>query len=475
MNNIEQEVLYNILIKLPLLDVARYCQTDLKARSMCQDSYFWLLKLNQDFQNGNFFKPSDYVQAYGYSMDINTYRRWDHAKATQYKEIFAKDHIIKRETYKLEEKKDILMWLLESGLYRNYMDVNDIRKFLNQVIDICAIYNDDDILKWLASQDIKYNASDVNHAITHANINLLRFLLSKGYKPNLYTLKYRTFTLLILQILAEYGILIGRADVNNLAGNNDLELLQWLKQYNLLPDNDEGINNATITAAKTGNFAILDWLATYNVLPDEKAYKIAIGYNNIPMLEWLMAHGVMLPHGIVDYVMMVDKVNILCWLAKHGIFPSQREINQALRKKRLDILQLFAQYNILPSYYATMNALHSELSQGDNTDILQFLTDHGFFRDLKQQTIPSIQYQQLVPPMLPSLSSMVPSMSPSQFNIPLLIPQNSSGVLPLSLSIASQSMSPSIGHSTIRSVNIDQQETRMHNGKQQVKNPKTGR
>lgn len=51
------ELQYNILLNLSSLDLLNYCQTNRQAYAICQNDYFWILKLQQDF-------GIDYDQAY---------------------------------------------------------------------------------------------------------------------------------------------------------------------------------------------------------------------------------------------------------------------------------------------------------------------------------------------------------------------------------------------------------------------------
>ena len=73
------ELLYQILLPVSYNDIVSYCRTSVRSKIICNDTRFWMQKLDQDYAHlsDDHMKPSDYVRLYGDTEGIDIYKRWE--------------------------------------------------------------------------------------------------------------------------------------------------------------------------------------------------------------------------------------------------------------------------------------------------------------------------------------------------------------------------------------------------------------
>ena len=100
MQGLSEEKIYEILLPLPVSDIARFCQSNQRFSEVCRDQYFWRLKYQHDYGQTNF---ADLIREFPDVYSDN----W--RLANQYRHLvqeYANIHFAKRET--LEDiKRDL--------------------------------------------------------------------------------------------------------------------------------------------------------------------------------------------------------------------------------------------------------------------------------------------------------------------------------------------------------------------------------
>jgi hypothetical protein len=187
-----------LLVNLPLSSLKDVCQTNSYLNSICQDDYFWKLKVEHDFLPIiTAFKPLDetYLEQYQYLLQISPNEAATDGRV---------DALI------LNEMKGILPnvwganWAAENG-------------HLN-------------VLKWLEERKIFPNERGANFAAENGHLDVLEWLEEKGIRPN-------------------------KMGANFAAENGNLDVLEWLEEKGIRPD-ALGANYAALY----GYLNVLKWL-----------------------------------------------------------------------------------------------------------------------------------------------------------------------------------------------------------------------
>ena len=263
------EVLYNILLNLSYPDILKYCSTNQRAKAICDDIYFWMIKLNHDFKiitpNGREYLPSQYVQKYPHSdtKGYDIYKRWNAFRDA--------DPYTSRNIQLQNGNFDILVFyidinqddtslqylIINSAVANNHISVLNhiidinlsspfLELFILLIIDLAIQHNTPHILDWLnhkvnlkSKLDTTTLTKIANDVIIHhpQNINILDWLETQAILPTPDMATYAAHNNLI-NILnwLEHRAILPSLD-HHFNENNDIlpNTVQWLQQRNLLP------------------------------------------------------------------------------------------------------------------------------------------------------------------------------------------------------------------------------------------------
>ena len=153
MDMLPYEMVYKIMLTVSFDDIVSFCKISTRNKKLCDDSVFWMEKLDQDFSYindvGTRVKASDYVKHYHHTdqRGIDIYRRW-----LEHENLIVVDVDVKF------KNNDIVIWLLEKNvpdiLIINDLDpldeaVNALNTQLFVLASLAARYNNIELVNWL--------------------------------------------------------------------------------------------------------------------------------------------------------------------------------------------------------------------------------------------------------------------------------------------------------------------------------------
>ena len=174
--NIAQETINEVLLQLSYVDIMNYCATNIQSRTICNDSYFWMNKLDRDFSiivNGKNLIPSQYVTQYEINNGRETYKRWTEILAivfdNQYVEMFS-------DRTWIDKNYDVIIFRVDKGEYND-----DI---LNILMTRALYQSKINVLEWLKAMNRIPSQEDVNGVARYDNIQVLNWLERHGLIPD---------------------------------------------------------------------------------------------------------------------------------------------------------------------------------------------------------------------------------------------------------------------------------------------------
>ena len=339
--NLPDEIIYNILLPIPYEAVMNYCRTNTIANHICNDDYFWKLKLERDFYkvtNQNLqLSPSQYVMKYDHSSmgGHDTYLRWKN-KWREYNDSVSIFKIL----YDLGGTKNtdisIFLWEYINNEIFKHDDLNNkyispySKLFQTEEIDNLDLYN------WFYEKGSYPTYDDMINPLWYDRIDILDWLEQHGVHPiQNYSIDMRSAS---VAWLLKRNILPNQTSVNNVLIGGTINLLNKIAQHGIIPD-EIGANKAL--QLKNIKWDNIRWLANKGIVPDEK------GVNCLLMQQ-------------ISHVDEDDILNALCLLGKYSIFPNQYAAGRALIFKKYKVIDWLVQHNIIPDSYSISMAIESE-------------------------------------------------------------------------------------------------------------------
>jgi len=240
------EIMSQVLLQLDYKELVKSCQTNKDFNKVCQDDYFWKLKVEHDYGMLTRDKP----------LDI-TYRQ-------QYVDFMTSKYPLLAVN---QGRLDILKLLERKGIYPD-------RKAANYAAELGHL----EILKWLAQILGLYpDETGANYAAADGYLDILKWLAQvKNLYPDENGADYATLRghLEVLKWLAQQNIYPAEYYLDDIAGNGHLDILKWLAQVKHYYPDQHGANLAVMN----GHLDVLQWLAQVKgVYPDQKGVNIAAG------------------------------------------------------------------------------------------------------------------------------------------------------------------------------------------------------
>lgn len=322
------EIIYQILLPLSYEDTVSYCSVSKSAYIICNDSWFWIRKVDYELQYENCNKPSDYIMRHGHENGIDIYRRWTHREGF-YDEITNKHN-------------DIVFWMMDR--YPQYMtQASKINQYTKMYQDAAAV-NNEEILLWLDSQGIVPDINAPNSAAENGHLNVLRHLELKGILPNVY-------------------------GANSAAQNGYLDIIQYLELKGILPD----AYGATY-ALSSGHMDVVHYLEQKNIIADTYIYPIhcnkSRGENAILYgLKEAIRRGLHIDSYASSGAASDGYLEILKLLQSIGIRPYSESSDNAIINNHLDVLIWLDKERISPSTHGIDAAFVN-----GNSEILAYLS-----------------------------------------------------------------------------------------------------
>jgi hypothetical protein len=258
------EITSQILLTLNYKDLINACRTNRDFNKVCQDDYFWRLKVEHDYGMLTQYKPPNITH---YQQYIDLMTTDDPNQAAR------------------EGRLDLLQWLAGRGVYAHQYIIDDVAE--NGHLEV---------LKWLAQTENIYPSQyGANYAAENGHLGVLKWLAeTKKLYPDQKGTNYAAVEgrLEVLKWLAQIppkGIYPEKFGANSAAANGHLEVLKWLAQIppkGIYPD----LNGANYAAGK-GHLNILKWLAEHNIYPNQVGADLAIKNGQTEVSKWLSQPG----------------------------------------------------------------------------------------------------------------------------------------------------------------------------------------
>ena len=335
------EVIYNILLQLPYDDIINYCRTNIKARDICNDNYFWLNKLNHDFSakglNGKMLVPSEYMRLYQPDLGGKAvYERWKRGMEVDFEGI---DDDTGNPIYDLNINADITIFRLDRDSYSP-----DI---IHEIYKNAIRYGNIDVLNKLQQSPTE---SDIMEAIRFDQPQILDWLIS-------------------------YNIVPTREDFDYAIDLGKIHILDWFEQSGIIPNQEDA--NAAATA---GQLDTLLWLEKRGILPNPAGMDSTIAHDNLETINWLLERNILPSQAGINMLAQHGHLDTLKFLEQRGMIPNQNGANKALLRDRMDTLSWLEERNILPNTEGADSALR-RVRRG-NFDSLNEYTERNIFPNI---------------------------------------------------------------------------------------------
>lgn len=283
------EIMMQILLPLDYESLINACQTNKDLDAICQDQYFWKLKVEHDYGSVTKDKPTNI-----------SYRQ-------QYFDLVIIDNQEDAANDAAENGRlDILKWLAQRGVYPD-VEIG---------VDLAAINGHLEVLKWLAQHNIYPDQEGVNGAAEKGYLEVLKWLAQRNLHPD-------------------------QDGANDAAGAGQLDVLAWLEQQDTPIRPDE---YGVIDATHGGQLEVLKWLAQRGVYPDQRVADEAAIYGHLNILKWLAQTMNINPSQVgINWAARHGQLEVLKWSAQHNIYPNQEGVNQAAVYDQSEILRWLAQ------------------------------------------------------------------------------------------------------------------------------------
>lgn len=280
------ETLHIMLMDMEEIDIMSYCRTHKAAYAICEDNYFWIRKLNHDFQvlyKNTPIIPSEYVNRYpnpGETMHC-VFQRWKNYDPYTSRDTDTDIIMFTIAQDKIPTDKEVvnIVWyairtqnlaLLDFVYQKDYNIIHDNAQIDGKEIGFYDIFMDmssmggiaEPMLQWLVRHDyeIEYMVHDL---ITYGHLDLLKWLHEHLY------------------------YILNSGDLSNAIMSGQIEIINWIREIGVQYD-----VKCANTAAEIGNMYILKLLQSQGIMPDEYGFKQAAENYKINVIFWFYKQGI---------------------------------------------------------------------------------------------------------------------------------------------------------------------------------------
>lgn len=311
------EITYKILLSLTSKEILNYCEAYPKSKSICDDKYFWLIKLDQDFittgTDGQVRIPSQYAKMYENigEKGVDMYNRW-----------YLENNL---DTFKLNlniDNDDIIVFKLDIGNYDKDVLINS---FVNKLFDKGRIRVLDKLLNMSRNMNIDIDFTEYFwDAMRSESARSLEWLEQHNflgvsydefaeYNEDFHSLNPDVALWLAYHKYLRYDIAMGI-----IASNTEQIIdVEKIHAQGILPD-QEDINNL----AEHGQLNKLKKFASYGIIPNAGAFRGITKNGYILVLQWLDSLGIHPNELVMNIAAQKGYINILEWLYDKGMFPN---------------------------------------------------------------------------------------------------------------------------------------------------------
>jgi len=272
------ELDFEILLNMDLPELLNMCQSNLYLNSICNNDYFWQMKVAQDYgEEIVTMKPAHETYQGQYVRIYNTLRAPDYLQR--------------------QVSLDATIVLEKMGIVPNEWNAH-----------YAAMFGDIPKLEWLEQRGILPSSNDARYAAQQGHVDTLRWLAERGILPG---------------DDAWYKILDGR---------NTKAVIRWLliegpQEYPELFTSDEAefvqFDPVLYYWAAERDLETLQWLVQISGQPlTEEAANAAVTNNNLEILEWLTQQGIFPEQWAVDEALENEAWSVLGWLTQYRIYPN---------------------------------------------------------------------------------------------------------------------------------------------------------
>lgn len=157
-------------------------------------------------------------------------------------------------------------------------------------VDRAAELGYQDVVIWLLQQGERGTANALVHAVSHNNLELVKFITAFGtpYQPAIHAAIKQGKTNIVEYLTREYRYKLGSKDIDEAAVSGQLKSLNWLFTNTNVMATPAAIDNTV----STGNLKVLDWLQEHYPESGYTANALvnAVVSNQYKALAWLMEH-----------------------------------------------------------------------------------------------------------------------------------------------------------------------------------------
>ena len=292
METLPNELNVRLFLEMDYPTLMNLCQGNRQIYDFCQSEYFWQQKLFRDYPDLVQYKPlemtyQEHYRSLYYLPDIS--ESIENSRLDQIilhhrneKELIKENLFIsaaKGDIYILDwafqtlnlvpfpdtyyyaavnNRYNVLDWLYAHNIeFPEEIQINNFwYEFIGGIIHTMR-FSSLPVLLWLEQHGVDLNDWTANDAVYHNQLQLLQWLeRNRGYLPDV-------------------------LGANMAAGNGNLELLTWLYERDIRPNQD-----GAREAAGEGKLDVLKWMSTF-LEPTSEWANMAKGYKHQDILDWL--------------------------------------------------------------------------------------------------------------------------------------------------------------------------------------------
>lgn len=371
-----------ILLNLDEKGLGRICQVNQYIRKICNDERFWQSKVRKEYGNEVVnYKPLN-ITYHDQYIDLKTtdLTRYNYNYAIE-KIVKDKryDIILAYQILLQKYSANLIMLTAQSGdleLLKFLYHLNIINEF--DVIEHAADSGNIEMVKWLIQKGETPTSNAVDRTIYSNHYDLMKWFITNNFLPSGLGIFYIATKgrIDILEWLIEHGIQLNDDLYKGAAEGGHVNVMNWLEKNNVFINVDKG-NIEAYLASEHGHINVLKWLIDRDIFPTKRDIEKAARNNQVQVLEWMKNNGFVLTQDINDNELLCDvakygHLNVIKWLVNNGFKINKYIPDCALEGEHTNVLEWLYNQGFMPSENEIKNGLEEGLY---NVKIIQWLKD----------------------------------------------------------------------------------------------------